>query len=51
MGDQPCSACNGVGSTFKTIYTYETDADGNTKAVTQEVYGQCSNCGGSGRIG
>jgi hypothetical protein len=51
MPDQPCSACGGSGSTFKTEYTYELDANGKTVAVARQVYGQCSNCGGSGRIG
>lgn len=50
MPDQPCNACGGSGSTFKTVYEYERDEKGNLVPVQRQIYGQCSSCGGSGRI-
>lgn len=50
MPDQPCNACGGSGSTPKVEYTYERDEQGNLVPVAHQTYGQCSSCGGSGRI-
>ncbi|WP_160311269.1 hypothetical protein [Streptacidiphilus anmyonensis] len=50
MPDQPCSACGGQGSTFKTVYAYEVNEKGEPVPVQRQIYGQCSSCGDSGRI-